>query len=168
MVEQLVHDGWAVAAAMLSAILAIGIALAFVEAQWGAISGRANLMAEAFDKIAFLAACVLVIAAATLSANLLQSSLSAAMSGSREGLAQAFVAIGTLVANIVIVVASLLITLGILGGSIAGQFFASIGQAHGVSEAMARIVGAVVFGVAALLTLPIARLIIASIGNAIR
>jgi len=49
-VDSLVRDGWAVAAAMMSAVLAIGIALAFLESQWGAISGRAGMLAQAFDK----------------------------------------------------------------------------------------------------------------------
>ena len=80
--DSLVRDGWAVAAAMMSAVLAIGIALAFLESQWGAISGRAGMLAQAFDKIAFLAACGLVVVAATLSTSMLQSALAAAMGGS--------------------------------------------------------------------------------------
>jgi len=52
------------------------------------------------------------------------------------------------------VVAAILVTLGILGGSLFGQFAVMLGRAGGVSDAMSRIVGAVVFGVGAALTIP--------------
>ncbi len=167
MVDSLVHDGWTIAAAMMSAVLVIGVALAFIEGQWGAISGRAGMMAEAFDKIVFLAACVLVVAAATLATNVLQGSLASAMSGSREGLTRAFTYVGLVAADIIIVAASIMITLGILGGSIAGQFFVSIGNATGASDAMARVVGAIVFGMGAMLTIPIANFIISAVVRAV-
>jgi len=167
MVDSLVRDGWTIAAAKMSAVLLIGIALAFVESQWGAISGRAGMMAVAFDKIIFLAACVLVIAAATLTTNILQGALASATSGSREGLVRAFSLVGMIVADVLIVAASLMVTLGILGGSLAGQFFVSIGHAGGLSDAMARVAGAVIFGVGGMLTIPIANLIIGAVVRAV-
>ena len=167
MVDNLVHDGWTIAAAMMSAVLVIGIALAFIESQWGALSGRASMMAVALDKIVFLAACVLVVAAAVLATNVLQGALVSAMSGSREGLARAFSLVGMIVADILIVAASLMVTLGILGGSLAGQFFATLGQASGLSDAMARVAGAVILGAGAMLTIPIANLIIGAVTRAI-
>jgi hypothetical protein len=165
-VDSLVRDGWAVAAAMMSAVLAIGIALAFLESQWGAISGRAGMLAQAFDKIAFLAACGLVVVAATLSTSMLQSALAAAMGGSGAGLVEAFRQVGTLIVDILIVVAAILVTLGILGGSLAGQFAVMLGRSGGVSDAMSRIVGAVVFGVGAALTIPIAHAIVDAVSRA--
>ena len=167
MVDSLVRDGWAVAIAMMSAVLVIGIALAFIESQWGAISGRAGMMALAFDKIAFLAACALVVAAAVLATNSLQSAVAPATSGSSDGLASAFTQIGTLVADILIAAASLMITLGILGGSVAGQASVTLGRAAGVSDAMGRILGAIVFGIGAALTVPVAHSILDAVGRAI-
>ncbi len=164
---ELVHDGWTITAAMMSAVLVIGIALAFLESQWGAISGRSGMAAAAFDKIVFLAACALVVAAATLSANLLQGVLAAASGGSREGLVEAFSLVGMLVADILIVASSLLVTLGILGGTVAGQFFLAVGQARGMSDAAARVVGAVAFGAGAMLTIPIANLIVRAVVRAV-
>lgn len=167
MVDSLVRDGWAVAMAMMSAVLVIGIALALIESQWGAVSGRAGMMALAFDKIAFLAACALVVAAAVLATNSLQSAVAPATSGSSDGLASAFTLIGTLVADILIAAAGLMITLGILGGSVAGQFSVMLSRAAGVSDAMGRIIGAILFGVGAALTVPVANAILDAIGRAI-
>ena len=167
MVDSLVRDGWAIAAAMMSAVLLIGVALAFVESQWGALSGRPGMMAAAFDKIVFLAVCVLVVAAATATTNILQGSVASALSGSREGLARAFTLVGTIVADILIAAASLMVTLGILGGSVAGQVSVTLGRAAGVSDAMGRILGAIVFGVGAALTVPVAHAIVNAVGRAV-
>ena len=68
---------------------------------------------------------------------------------------------------IVIAAASLMITLGILGGSVAGQFSVMLGRAAGVSDAMGRIIGAVVFGMGAALTVPVAHAILDAIGRAV-
>ncbi len=164
--DSLVRDGWVIAAAMMSAELAIGIALAFLESQWGAISGKANMLAQAFDKIAFLAACGLVVVAAAMSASMLQSTVAGAMGGSRAGLVEAFRQVGTLVVDLLIVAAAILITLGILGGSLAGQFAVLLGRAGGVSDAMSRIVGAVICGIGAALTIPIAHAIVGALSRA--
>ena len=164
--DSLVRDGWAIAAAMMSAVLAIGIALAFLESQWGAISGRSGMLAQAVDKIAFLAACGLVVAAAALSTSLLQSALSGAMGGSREGLVEAFRQVRTLIVDILIVAAAILVTLGILSGSLAGQVAVMLGRTGGVSDAMSRIAGAVIFGVGAALTIPIAHAIVNALSRA--
>ncbi len=164
--DSLVRDGWVVAAAMMSAELAIGIALAFLESQWGAISGKAYMLAQAFDKVAFLAVCGLVVVAVTLSASTLQSAVAAAMGGSRAGLVEAFRQVGTLIVDLLIVAAAILITLGILGGSLAGQFAVLLGRASGVSDAMSRIVGAVICGIGAALTIPIAHAIVNAVSRA--
>jgi hypothetical protein len=164
-VDNLVRDGWLIAAGMMSAILAIGIALAFVESQWGAISGRAGMMAAAFDKIMFLAACGIVVVAAFTASNVLQTSVAGATSAS--GLVEAFRRVATWVVDIVIVAAAILITLGIVGGAIAGQFSVMLGRAAGVSDAVSRIVGAVVFGILAALTIPIAHAIVDAVSRAI-
>jgi len=165
-VDSLVRDGWAIAAAMMSAVLAIGIALAFLESQWGAISGKAYMLAQAFDKIVFLAACGLVVVAATLSTSMLQSAVAAAMGGSRAGLVEAFRQVGTLIVDLLIVAAALLVTLGILGGSVAGQFAIMLGRAGGVSDAMSRIAGAVICGIGAALTIPIAHAVVNAVSRA--
>ncbi len=164
--DSLVREGWAIAAGMMSAVLAIGIALAFLESQWGAISGKAYMLAQAFDKIAFLAACGLVVVAATLSANMLQSAVAGALGGSRAGLVEAFRQVGTLIVDMLIVAAAILVTLGILGGSLAGQFAVMLGRAGGVSDAMARIIGAVILGIGAALTIPIAHAIVDALSRA--
>ncbi len=164
--DSLVREGWAIAAGMMSAVLAIGIALAFLESQWGAISGRAGMLAQALDKIAFLAACGLVVVAATLSANLLQSAVAGSLSGSRAGLVEAFRQVGTLIVDVLIVAAAILVTLGILGGSLAGQFAVMLGRAGGVSDAMSRIIGAVILGIGAALTIPIAHAIVDALSRA--
>ncbi len=164
--DSLVRDGWAVAAAMMSAVLAIGIALAFLESQWGAISGRAGMLAQALDKIAFLVACGLVVVAATATTNMLQSALAGALNGSRAGLVEAFRQVGTTVVDLLIVAAAILVTLGILGGSIGGQFAVMLGRAGGVSDATTRIVSAVVFGLGAALTIPIAHAIVNALSRA--
>ena len=164
--DSLVRDGWAIAAAMMSAVLAIGIALAFLESQWGAISGRAGMLSQAFDKIVFLAACGLVVVAATLSTSMLQSAVAQAAGGSRAGLVEAFRQVGTLIVDLLIVAAAILVTLGILGGSLAGQFAVLLGRPGGVSDAMARIAGAVICGIGAALTIPIAHAIVNAVSRA--
>ena len=151
---------------MMSAVLAIGIALAFLESQWGAISGRAGMLSHAFDKIVFLAACGLVVVAATLSTSMLQSAVAGAASGSREGFVEAFQRVGTLIVDLLIVAAAILVTLGILGGSLAGQFAVLLGRPGGVSDAMSRIVGAVICGIGAALTIPIAHAIVNAVSRA--
>ena len=153
-----------IALGAMSALLSIGIALAWLEGQWATVRGEPSALANVANKIIYLAVCGMLVTGATTISNILWGLLVSGQD-SAAGLAQGFVRVGLIVVNTVLVAASIMITLGILSGAVAGQYFITLGNARGWSEAKARIVGAAIFGVGALFTIPIANFIVSAVSR---
>ncbi len=148
----------------MSAVLAVGIALAWVEGQWGAMAGRPGQLYGAASKIIYLAVCgMIVTGAAALSSTLWGLLVSG--QGSASGLSHGMVNVALVVVDTILVAISILLTIGILSGAIAGQFFITLGSARGWSDARSRMAGAIIFGIGGLLTIPIANIIVSAVAG---
>ncbi len=165
-VDALAHEGVGVTAILMSAILSIGVVLAFLAGQWGSLFGRPGVMADAMDRLLFLFVAGLLVAGAFQVSDILRVFMFKSVGADPGAMKDAIKTVAQVVVDILIVGASMLVTFGIAAGAIAGQFLTATGNASGLAEAVRRMATAILFGVLAILSIPIANILVAAIVRA--
>lgn len=161
---RLVSDGLSVAGALVSAYLALGIAVSFIEGQMAAASGRSVALADIMVRVSVLVACLAIVAFARLVAD----DVAAVVGGGLDlpAMRAAILRIAAYFLDVLIgasvVVAAVAIALGFLDG----QIGVLVGEAHGVSVAIGRVVGVIVMLVGGLFTVWIAHVIVGALSPA--
>lgn len=162
-VARLVGEGLSIVGAIASVYLAVGIALAFVEGQFAAMTENPGVRAEVMYRISLLVLCLAVVAfARPLTRVVTEAILSAGDPGAvRAGILR----LGAYFVDILIATAAILMAVGIAFGFVDHQLQVLLGHPGGVSVAIGRIVAVVVLGVGAMLTILLSRIVVRALGG---
>jgi len=161
---QLVTEGLTVVGAIVSVYLAVGIAAAFVEGEFAAMTGSARAHADVLYRIGLLTLCVALVAFANVVAGDVASLLGNGVSGAQEA-REAILRIGVYFLDMVIGLAIVVMAVGVAFGFVDGQLQTILGRPGSLSTAMTRVVGVVLLGVGALFTVTISRIVIRALGG---
>lgn len=161
---QLVTEGLTVVGAIVSVYLAVGIAAAFVEGEFAAMTGSAQARADVMYRIGLLTLCVAVVAFANVVAGDVAALLGDGVTSAADA-RDAVLRIGVYFLDMLIGLAVVVMAVGVAFGFVDAQLQAMLGQPGAFSTAMTRVVGVVLLGVGALFTVTISRIVIRAFGG---
>lgn len=160
-VAEVVADGLSIVGGLVSAYLAIGVGLAFLEGQFDAAMGRPSAR-DIAGRIVYLTVCVALVAFAQG----IKGDIAAIIGGnvdSAKAMRSAYVDIARYFMTIIIGAGSIMLAVGVITGLVGAQLATIAGQALHLSEILARLIMVVGLGVCTVLTLAISNAIIDAI-----
>lgn len=160
----LVTQALNVIGAVVSVYLAAGIAVAFVEGQFAAMTGQAGVKADVMQRISLLVLCVAVVAFANVVARDVMTVLGTGLGDAGE-IRAAILRIGVYFVDMLVGIAVVLMAVGVAFGFVDTQLQAVLGQPAGFSAAMSRVTAVVLLGIGALLTIAISRIVVGALGG---
>jgi hypothetical protein len=159
-VVAVVTDGLTILGAAVSVYLAVGIGLAFLEAQVDAAvdhpSGR-----DVVQRISLLVVCVALVAFARSVSGTVGELLGGDL-GSAAATRAAILQVGQYFLDMVVGAAALVLAVGVAAGFVGAQLAAAAGQALHLGEILARMAIVVALGVGAFFTISIANVVVAA------
>lgn len=155
----LVIEGLSVVGAIVSVYLAVGIAAAFVEGEFAAMTGSSQARADVLYRISLLVLCVAVVAFANIVGKDVAALLGNGVT-SAEDAREAILRIGVYFLDMLIGLAVVVMAVGVAFGFVDAQLQALLGRPGSLSTAMARLVGVTLLGVGALFTVVISHIVI--------
>lgn len=158
----LVKQALTIVAAIVSVYLAVGIAAAFLEGQFAAMTEQPAVKAEILQRITLLALCVAVIAFANVAAYDLGMIILSGGLGDARG---AILRVGVYFVDILIGLTVVMMAVGVAFGFVDTQLQVVLGRPVGFSTALSRVTAVVLLGIAGLLTVPISGIVIRALGG---
>lgn len=159
-VAAVVTDGLSILGAVVSVYLALGIGLAFLEAQTDAAvncpSGR-----DIFQRVALLVACVALVAFARSVSGTVEDLLGGNLA-SAAAMRAAILHIGEYFLDMVIGAAAIVLAVGVVMGLVGAQVATAAGAALHLSEVLSRLFMVVALAVGTFFTIAIAHVVISA------
>jgi hypothetical protein len=159
-VVAVVTDGLTILGAAVSVYLAVGVGLAFLEAQMDAAVDRPSGR-DVMQRISLLVVCVALVAFARSVSGAVGDLLGGDL-GSAEATRAAILQVGQYFLDVVVGAAALVLAVGVVMGFVGAQLAAAAGQALHLGEILSKMAIVVALGVGAFFTISIANVVVAA------